>query len=65
MVAGVHGNMGAAQKHVVMGNRMEEEPAQIQLRDMEVIPVQAHPLILGVVTSRGVQVCYVIYKIIP
>ena len=64
MVAGVHGNMGAAQKHVEGDNRMEEEPAQIQLRNMEEIPVQAYPLILGVVISRGVQVCYT-YMLIP
>ena len=58
MVAGVHGNMEAAPKHAVADNRMEEEHAQIQLQNMEVMTAWVLPLILGVVIWKAVQVRY-------
>ena len=58
MVVGVHGNMEAAQKHVVVDKRLEEERVQTHVQNMEEIPVQEVQLILRAVIFENAQVTY-------
>ena len=58
MVVGVHGNMEAALKHVVVDKRLEEERVQTQVQNMEGIPVQEVQLIFRAVIFEIVQVIY-------
>ena len=60
MEAGVHGNMEAVPKHVVVGIRLEEEPVPTQGHSMEGVTVQEAPLLLGGVILGIVQVCFIV-----
>ena len=63
MEAGVHGNMGAAQKHVALDKGLEEERVQTQIQNMEGIPVQEVQLTFRAVIFKIVQVIYLLITV--